>query len=178
MTLLRSESEICKILANCGTGPQHFSRKSVHCGQSRSRVVEGNVMDTGLNVRPVPPVGSAPVRIDPPVARQTVAPELPDAQAVTAATEDAPVRFNEEAGSRDLRAALNSAIDTKVGRLPVQPVSKVAQDEATKELIFRKVNPETGQIIGQFPEEAALRLKAYNAQQRREEAESARTFLA
>jgi hypothetical protein len=135
-------------------------------------------MDTGLNVRPVPSVGSAPVRIDPPAARQTAAPELPDTQAVTAATEDAPVRFNEEAGSRELRAALNSAFDSRANSLPVQPVSKVERDATTKELVFRKVNPETGQIVGQFPEEALLRLKAYNAQVLRDEADLARAVLA
>jgi uncharacterized FlaG/YvyC family protein len=135
-------------------------------------------MDTGLNIRPVPSVSSAPVRIDPPVARQTAAPDLPDTQAVTAAAEAAPVRFNEEAGTRDLRAALNSAIDSKARSLPAQPVNRVERDATTKELIFRKVNPETGQIIGQFPEEAMLRLKAYNAQLLKDEAEFGKAVLA
>jgi hypothetical protein len=131
--------------------------------------MKDKVMDTGLNIRPVQTVSSAPVRSDPPVARQTVSPVLPEAQAVTAASEDAPVRLNERAGQRELRAALNAAIDDRVPRAPIVPVSKVVQDEATKELVFRKISPETGEVIGQFPEEAVLRNKAYSAQLRRED---------
>ncbi len=135
-------------------------------------------MDTGLNIRPVLAAQSAPVRVDPPVARQAVAPELPDTQAVTAASEDVPVRFNEESGARNLRAALNSALDRKASKIAEPPVSQVVRDEATKELIFRKVNPETGRIVGQYPDEAIMRLKAYNAQLRKEELDAPKNVVA
>jgi hypothetical protein len=135
-------------------------------------------MDTGLNVRPVLAAQSAPARVDPPVTRQAVVPELPDTQAVTAASEDVPVRFNEESGARNMRAALNSALDQKTSKLASTPVSQVVRDEATKELIFRKVNPETGRIVGQYPDEAIMRLKAYNAQLRKEELDAPKNVVA
>jgi phage-related baseplate assembly protein len=125
-------------------------------------------MDTGLNIRPGPPVGNAPARVAPPPERQTAASELPETKAVTAAADDAPVQFDNKAGVSDLRAALNAAIDTQAIKLPTEPVSRVVEDQDTKELIFRKISPSTGQVIKQYPEEAMLRLKAYNAQLRRE----------
>jgi hypothetical protein len=121
-------------------------------------------MDTGLNVRPVQPVSVAPVRISPPVERQTAASDLPETQAVTAAPVTDPVRFDDQRDGRELRAQLNSAIDRKSDGPPAEPLRRVVQDPATKELVFRKISPDTGQVIGQYPEEALLRLKAYNAQ--------------
>jgi 4-hydroxy-L-threonine phosphate dehydrogenase PdxA len=126
-------------------------------------------MDTGLNIRPVQPVSTAPARVIPPVERQTAASELPAPQAVTAPADASSTRFREEADGRNLRAALNAAIDKKSDQIVTAPVQKVVRDEATKELIFRKVRPDTGQVVGQYPDEAMLRLKAYNAQVRREE---------
>jgi hypothetical protein len=135
-------------------------------------------MDTGLNIRTAAPASPAPARIEPPAARQTVASELPEAQAVTAAPEDAPVRFNEEAGARNLRAALNAALDGKVAVPKAAAVSDIDEDAATRQLVFRKIDSDTGRVIGQFPDEAILRLKAYNARQRREEAEQMKTVVA
>ncbi len=126
-------------------------------------------MDTGLNIRPVQPVSTAPARVSPPVERQTAASELPAPQAVTAPADLSSTRFREEAEGRNLRAALNAAIDKKSDRIETAPVQKVVRDETTKELIFRKVRPDTGQVVGQYPDEAMLRLKAYNAQVRRQE---------
>jgi hypothetical protein len=135
-------------------------------------------MDTGLSIRPVQTANLAPVRVAPPVERQTVASDLPETQAVTAAADDSPVRFQEDAGGRELRSQLNAAIDQKSSRIESQAVQKVVQDEATKELIFRKVRPDTGQVIGQYPEEAMLRLRAYNAQVLREELDAPRAHTA
>jgi uncharacterized FlaG/YvyC family protein len=135
-------------------------------------------MDTGLNIRPVQPVSIAPVRMSPPVERQAAASELPETQAVTAVAEDASVRSRQESQGRELRAELNSAFDRKAD-VAGTTVSKVIQDETTKELVFRKISAATGEIVGQFPEEAMLRLKAYNAQQeKRAEAEAARVLFA
>lgn len=135
-------------------------------------------MDTGLNVRPVQPVASAPTRVSPPVERQTTASELPETQAVTAAAEGDSARFDEEAGSRTLCAELNAAIDKKSSRFGSEAVQKVVQDQTTKELVFRKVRPDTGQVVAQYPEEAMLRLRAYNAQMRREELDTPRDHRA
>jgi hypothetical protein len=135
-------------------------------------------MDTGLSIRPVQPVSVAPVRVSPPVERQTVASELPETQAVAAAPADVPVRFDDEASSRSLRAELNAAIDKKSSQIVADPVSKVVQDETTKELIFRKVSPDTGQVIRQYPDEAMLRQRAYAVQAKREALDTAKVFLA
>jgi hypothetical protein len=135
-------------------------------------------MDTGLNIRPVQTANLAPVRIAPPVERQAVASDLPETQAVTAAAEVAPVSFQEDASGRGLRAQLNVAIDQKSSRIDTPAVQKVVQDEATKELIFRKVRPDTGQVVGQFPDEAMLRLKAYNAQARKDAQEASQVRTA
>jgi uncharacterized FlaG/YvyC family protein len=130
-------------------------------------------MDAGSSPRAVSTANLAPVRVLPPVERQAVASELPETQAVVAAAEDAPVRFHEDAAGRDLRAQLNAAMDRKAEPIARQTVQQVVQDDATKELVFRKVRADTGQVVGQFPEEAMLRLKAYNAQVRREAIEAA-----
>jgi phage-related baseplate assembly protein len=135
-------------------------------------------MDSGLSIRPVQPVSIAPVRISPPVERQTVASELPETQAVAAAPADAPVRFDDEASARNLRAELNAAIDKKSSQVTPDPVSKVVQDETTKELIFRKISPATGEVIRQYPDEAMLRQRAYSLQARREALETAKVILA
>lgn len=121
-------------------------------------------MDTGFSVRPVQPVSIAPVRMSPPVERQTVVTDLPETQVVTATAESAEVRQKQESEVRDLRAELNTAIDRKA-EIGSSTVSKVVQDETTKELIFRKISAKTGEIVGQFPDEALLRNRAYNAQQ-------------
>ncbi len=135
-------------------------------------------MDTGLSIRPVQPVSVAPVRVAPPVERQTVASELPETQAVAAVPADAPVQFNDEASARNLRAELNAAIDKKSSRIAPEPLSKVVRDETTKELVFRKISPATGEVIRQYPDEAILRQRAYSVQARREALETAKTFLA
>jgi flagellar protein FlaG len=135
-------------------------------------------MDTGLNIRPVQPVSIAPVRMSPPVERQTAASDLPETQAVTAAAEDAPVRLQQGSQARELRANLNSAFDREA-EIVAKTLNKVVQDETTKELIYRKISATTGQVVNQYPEEAVLRMKAYNAQQEKlAETASARQVLA
>jgi uncharacterized FlaG/YvyC family protein len=130
-------------------------------------------MDTGITIRPVQPVSIQPARVAPPVERQTVASELPETQAVVAAPESVAARSAPEGESRSRLAELNTAIDRKAVAVFRETVSKVVQDETTKELVFQKVSSDTGRIIGQFPDEALLRMKAYSAQVRSAELDKA-----
>jgi uncharacterized FlaG/YvyC family protein len=130
-------------------------------------------MDTGITIRPVQPVSIQPARVAPPVERQTVASELPETQAVVAAPEAVAARSAPEGESSARLAELNTAIDRKAVAVFRETVSKVVQDETTKELVFQKVSSDTGRIIGQFPDEALLRMKAYSAQVRSAELDKA-----
>jgi hypothetical protein len=135
-------------------------------------------MDTGLNVRIAQPVSIAPVRVAPPVERQAVASELPATQAVTAVADEPAVNLRDSNTSDNLRAEISEALDRRA-RIVGETVSKVDRDETTKELIFRKISAETGQIIGQYPDEAMLRQRAYNAQmEKRAETEAEASRLA
>jgi uncharacterized FlaG/YvyC family protein len=126
-------------------------------------------METGLNVRPVQTTSIAAVRVEPAEQRQVARTELPEAAAVTAAPEVQPVRFDEGDDQGKLRAELNRALDAAAA----QPTLKVEQDETTREIVFRKVSPSTGQVVQQFPDEAVMRQRAYAAQQRRAALEQA-----
>jgi len=124
-------------------------------------------METGLNVRPVQTTSVASVRVEPAPQRQAVRTDLPEAQAVPAAAQ--PERPDQYDRRQPLAAELNRAIDA----IAAQPTVKVERDEATQELVFRKLSPSTGRVVQQFPDEAVMRQRAYAAQQRREALDTA-----
>ncbi len=126
-------------------------------------------MDTGLSVRPVQPNTSTAVWTDVANQRTAARTEVPPTQAVTAAVESEPVQFEQDGEKQNVRAKLNRVIDAFEGR----PTIKVEQDEVTRDIVFRKVSPETGAVVQQFPDEAVMRQRAYAAQQRRAELEKA-----
>jgi hypothetical protein len=125
-------------------------------------------MDTGLNIRPVQPSSFAPVRTD--AARERVATrtELPETDVVLAVNEARPVQLDQNDQQRGVRSALNAALDVR--QTPTQKT--VQRDEASKELVYRTVSGETGEIIAQFPDDAILRQRAYSVQLRRAELEA------
>jgi uncharacterized FlaG/YvyC family protein len=130
-------------------------------------------MDTGVSIRPVPPVSLTAVRVAPPAERQTAVTELPATETVTAVPEDPAVSARPDDQANALRGQIEEAFQRRA-RIAGETVSKVTQDQDTKELVFSKISAETGKVIGQFPDEAMLRLKAYNAQvAKRAEAEAA-----
>jgi uncharacterized FlaG/YvyC family protein len=133
--------------------------------RSKEIAFEERTMETGLVIRPVQTASVAPVRAEPPQQRQVARTELPEAQAVLAAEDVRPVRFEQSNTEQKIIGALNRAIDAVVS----QPTTRVDRDEATQELVFRKYSPSTGRVVQQFPEEAILRQRAYAVQQRREE---------
>jgi uncharacterized FlaG/YvyC family protein len=131
-------------------------------------------MDTGVSIRPVPPVSLTAVRVAPPVQRQTAETELPATETVTAVAEEPAVSTRPDDAANALRGQIEQAFQRRA-RVGGETVSKVTEDENTRELVFRKISAETGQVIGQFPDEAMLRLKAYNAQmEKRAETEASR----
>jgi len=122
-------------------------------------------MDTGFGVRQVQPPSGIAARLEPAALRQVVRSELPPKQVVSGTAENEPVQYDQNAPNQRLRAELNSALDA----IEAKPTIKVKQDETTRELVFSKLNPSTGQVIQQFPDEAVMRQRIYAAQQRRAE---------
>jgi uncharacterized FlaG/YvyC family protein len=124
-------------------------------------------MDTGLNVRPVQPSPSTAVWTEVANQRAAARTELPPTQVVTAAVESEPVQFEQNGKQQAARAKLNRVIDA----IEARPMIKVEQDEVTRDIVFRKVSPETGEVVQQFPDEAVMRQRAYAVQLRRAELE-------
>ncbi len=122
-------------------------------------------MDTGLNIRPVEPKTSVAVWTEVATQRAAARTELPATQVVNAVAETEAVQFNQNGREQVVRAKLNRVIDAMAERSTM----KVEQDEITRDIVFRKVNPETGAVVQQFPDEAVLRQRAYAVQQRRAE---------
>ncbi len=122
-------------------------------------------MDTGYSVRSVQPNTSTAVWTDVVNQRAAARTELPPTQAVTAVAESEPVQFEQNGQQQTVRAKLNRVIDA----IEARPTIKVEQDEVTREIVFRKVSPQTGAVVQQFPDEAVMRQRAYAAQQRRAE---------
>jgi hypothetical protein len=124
-------------------------------------------MDTGLNVRPVQAPSFASVRAEPAPQRQAVRTDLPETQAVEAVADVRAVTSGSDEQKQRLIADLNSTIDSRLAT----PTKRVDRDETTQELVFRTVNPTTGYVMTQFPDDAILRQRAYSVQQRRAELE-------
>ncbi len=122
-------------------------------------------MDTGLNVRPVEPKTSVAVWTEVATQRAAARTELPPTQVVSAVTETEAVQLDQNGRQQAVRARLNRVIDA----IEERSTMKVEQDEVTRDIVFRKVNPETGAVVQQFPDEAVMRQRAYAVQQRRAE---------
>jgi hypothetical protein len=133
-------------------------------------------MDTGLNIRPVQAPSFASVRAESVPQRQAVRTDLPETQAVEAVAEIRPVTSGTDEQKQRLVADLNSAIDSRITAPRITaPTKRVDRDEASQELVFRTLNPETGYVVSQFPDDAILRQRAYSVQQRRAELEQSAT---
>jgi hypothetical protein len=131
--------------------------------------LRSGTMDTGLNIRPVQATSTAPVRAEPSPERQVVRTELPEARTVSAIADSKSVQFDQSDPQQMLRAKLNSALDARLS----PPTTKVDMDDASQQLVFRKISQSSGQVVQQYPDEAILRQRAYAVQQRRAELEMA-----
>ncbi len=117
-------------------------------------------MDTGVSIRPVQPSSTAPVRTEYVPERQTVRTELPEVAAVTppAATFDARARDSQ----RSLRAELSTAFESRErAGASKETQRRVFYNDDAGEVVITRVDPETGSIINQFPDDAILRQRAY-----------------
>jgi flagellar protein FlaG len=103
-------------------------------------------MDTGLTIRPTGSVAQTSyVRPEAAPVREAVATQLTAAQSVTAAADTTRLR-NDAA-----RAALT----------PPQ-AREVILDPHSREVIFRVIDVRSGRVVRQVPDEAIMRMRAYN----------------
>ncbi len=121
-------------------------------------------MDSGSITRPTPtPALNAPQRTDSLAAAGAVRTELPAEAAVQQVNEAEAVRFEPSDGARE-RAAVERALQDVIKR-------RIEIEPKTREVVYQKVNEETGEVVRQVPDEALMRLRAY-AREMREKAEA------
>jgi flagellar protein FlaG len=103
-------------------------------------------MDTGLTTRPTGSVAQASyVRPEAAPVREAVATQLAAAQSVTAAADTAASRNN-----------------TAHAKFAPSQSRDVILDAQSREVIFRVVDVRSGRVVRQVPDEAIMRLRAYN----------------
>ena len=103
-------------------------------------------MDTGLTTRPTGAAAQqSAARPEPIPTRQTVATELPPSQSVSASAESGNAR-NE--GAKQLAGQ-------------AQTTREIVLDPHSREVIFRVRDERSGRVVRQVPDEALLRLRAY-----------------
>lgn len=103
-------------------------------------------MDTGLTTRPTGSVAQTSyVRPDPAPAREAVATQLTAAKSVTAAGDTAAPRNEAPRHS-----------------FAPQTSRDVVLDAQSREVIFRVLDVRSGRVVRQVPDEAIMRLRAYN----------------
>jgi uncharacterized FlaG/YvyC family protein len=103
-------------------------------------------METGLTTRPTGAAAQQSIgRPEPTPARQTVATELPPSQSVTASAESG--------------AARNEGAKQLAGQ--AQITREIVLDPHSREVIFRVRDERSGRVVRQVPDEALLRLRAY-----------------
>jgi uncharacterized FlaG/YvyC family protein len=121
-------------------------------------------METGSISRPTPiPAHNAPQRTDSLAATGAVRTELPAEAAVQQVNEVEAVRFEPSEGAKERAAAERALQDVIKRRIEIEPKSR--------EVVYQKVNEETGEVVRQVPDEALMRLRAY-AREMREKAEA------
>lgn len=104
-------------------------------------------MDSGLTVRPASAVHQAAgIRQDAAPVREAVATHLAPSQAVTAAAKITEAR-HDPLQSENADASY---------------VRKIILDAHSREVIYRVIDAKSGLVVRQIPEEALLRLRAYN----------------
>jgi uncharacterized FlaG/YvyC family protein len=114
-------------------------------------------MSTGFEIRPVQSVPASPASVSLRPERQVTRTELPVEKVVLPPSETQ----NRSLDQNDQSRKLLSEINVKIDDLQNQPIKKTTFDNATNELVFRTLSPETGKVVSQFPDEAYLRQRAY-----------------
>jgi uncharacterized FlaG/YvyC family protein len=117
-------------------------------------------MDIGVSIRPVQPSSTTIVRADSAPQRQAVRTDLPEVATVTAPPSTYSV--SADAPKRELRAELNAALNERSRGVVAKEIQqKVTYNDAAREIVFSRVDPDTGSVIAQFPDDALLRQRAY-----------------
>jgi uncharacterized FlaG/YvyC family protein len=104
-------------------------------------------MDAGLTVKPIGTAQAGYTKPEPLPVRAAVATDLAPSQTVTATQDGSATTTGDP--SRNLSS-----------RVPT--THEILIDPQTREVIFRVISSRTGQVIRQAPEEAMLKLEAYN----------------
>jgi uncharacterized FlaG/YvyC family protein len=117
-------------------------------------------MDTGSVTRLSAVSLQAPVRVEAAQVRVAVRTELPPEQAVTAVADtQTSLGADDAAGQRAAFAAkLNAEVDRRIRR---EIEKQIVADEASGQMVYQTLDADTGKVVNQFPDEAALRAMAY-----------------
>lgn len=108
-------------------------------------------MDASISVRGVQPVQIPTTRADaPPVSGQ--APTILPAQSTVGASTGSEHPTNNQ--PRSFAELITDNVRRQLQR-------EVEINDSTDELVHKSVDPSTGEVISQFPTEAALKLRAY-----------------
>jgi uncharacterized FlaG/YvyC family protein len=133
-------------------------------------------MDNGVLIRPVQPSSMTPVRTEYAGQRQAVRTELPETAAVISSA--APKDVRQDDPQRTLRAEISTAFDGRQtagsGR---EAQRKVSYNNEAREVVISRIDPDTGSIINQYPDDSLLRQKAYVRQVEGENQKTDRTPL-
>jgi flagellar protein FlaG len=110
-------------------------------------------MDVGSVHKPgLVPLASPP-RADGIANARPVRTELPDTETVQQVGEAEAVRFEPSEGS-ETQAAIEAVIQRNIAR-------RTEIDRQTRDVIFKTVDQDTGEIIRQIPDDTLLRLRAF-----------------
>jgi len=99
------------------------------------------------------------VRLDSVTHRQTVTPVQATADAASKPPTDTQAKASEEARARQARAAAVTQLQESVQ--DVHRELRFRVDEATGQMVVRVVEPETGTLIRQIPDQNVLELHAF-----------------
>lgn len=110
-------------------------------------------MDASISVRGVQPVQIPTTRADaPPVAGS--APTILPAQSTVGASTGSEAAANYNNQPRSFAELITDNVRRQLQR-------EVEINDATEELVYKNVDATTGEVVDQFPTEAALKLRAY-----------------
>lgn len=116
-------------------------------------------MDAAYTSRAMPPLPA--VRTDLTPQKQSVTTDLPQEKSVAMLRDSQPGLMEGDTRSR------NAAMSATAGRLAAENRRQLARevqvevDEATSDFVYKTVNPETGDVIAQFPNETLMKIRAY-----------------
>jgi len=111
-------------------------------------------MDASISVRGVQPVQIPTTRADAPPVSGSAPTILPAQSTVGASTGSETATNNNNGQPRSFAELITENVRRQLQR-------EVEINDATEELVYKSVDPSTGETVSQFPTEAALKLRAY-----------------